>query len=75
MDVVDDAQRLEAEHLARALAAQQQRAQRHELPMSADGRCLECGDPIGEARLRALPFTGRCIECASVAELRLKGAR
>lgn len=28
------------------------------------GVCGECGDPIGEARLAALPYTSRCIDCA-----------
>lgn len=27
------------------------------------GRCTECGDDIAEARLRALPFAVRCVEC------------
>jgi DnaK suppressor protein len=29
------------------------------------GDCEECGDPIAENRLRALPFTRVCIECQS----------
>jgi DnaK suppressor protein len=29
------------------------------------GTCTECGDPISEQRLEALPFVGLCIECAS----------
>jgi DnaK suppressor protein len=29
------------------------------------GTCIECGDPIGEQRLAALPYAGMCIECAS----------
>jgi len=28
------------------------------------GTCYECGEPIGEARLAALPYTTRCIDCA-----------
>ncbi len=27
------------------------------------GRCTNCGDEISEARLRALPFAVRCVEC------------
>jgi RNA polymerase-binding transcription factor len=27
------------------------------------GRCIECGDDIAEARLRALPFAVRCVDC------------
>jgi len=29
------------------------------------GRCEACGDPIGPARLEALPLTLHCIRCAS----------
>lgn len=28
------------------------------------GTCSECGEPIGDARLEALPYTSRCIDCA-----------
>jgi DnaK suppressor protein len=27
------------------------------------GRCLECGEPIAEDRLVALPWAGHCIDC------------
>ena len=27
------------------------------------GECLHCGEPIGEKRLEALPWTPYCIEC------------
>ena len=33
------------------------------------GRCVECGDEIGAARLRALPFAVRCKECEEIREL------
>src|SRR3954463_3777557 len=29
------------------------------------GRCDECGEPIGEARLEALPWAGKCVSCRS----------
>jgi DnaK suppressor protein len=32
------------------------------------GNCFECGDEISEARLRALPFAVRCIECEEARE-------
>lgn len=38
------------------------------------GICDECGEPIGEARLMAMPFTKVCIDCKSKDE-REKGAR
>lgn len=28
------------------------------------GTCRQCGSEIAEERLRAIPFTSRCIECA-----------
>jgi DnaK suppressor protein len=33
------------------------------------GHCVECGDEIGEARLRALPFAVRCKDCEEIREL------
>jgi DnaK suppressor protein len=33
------------------------------------GHCVECGDEIGEARLRALPFAVRCKDCEEIQEL------
>ena len=38
------------------------------------GICDECGEPIGEARLEALPFTKVCVDCKSKDE-KEKGAR
>ena len=32
------------------------------------GHCSECGDPIAEARLRALPFAVRCRDCEELRE-------
>jgi RNA polymerase-binding transcription factor len=32
------------------------------------GDCLECGDEIAEARLRALPFAVRCRDCETMRE-------
>ncbi len=29
------------------------------------GLCEECGEPIGENRLMALPFTRLCVDCKS----------
>jgi RNA polymerase-binding protein DksA len=28
------------------------------------GECLDCGEPIAEPRLKALPYTSRCVACA-----------
>lgn len=32
------------------------------------GRCIECGDDIPAARLRALPFAVRCLDCEDARE-------
>lgn len=32
------------------------------------GRCERCGQPIPEARLRAVPWTARCLECQRALE-------
>jgi DnaK suppressor protein len=32
------------------------------------GRCVECGDDIAAARLRALPFAVRCVGCEGARE-------
>jgi len=29
------------------------------------GECIKCGEPISPARLEAVPFTTRCINCAT----------
>ena len=36
------------------------------------GRCVTCGSPITEARLRAIPYATRCSECATTAQARSK---
>lgn len=36
------------------------------------GICEECGEPIAEDRLRALPFTRVCVECQSKNEREIK---
>lgn len=59
-----------------AIASQQQARQllqRTELALqridSGDyGSCVQCGEPIAFARLRAQPFANLCIECQSASE-------
>ena len=34
--------------------------------------CLECGDPIGEARLKAMPSATLCIDCQEYEDRRPK---
>ena len=47
------------EELRRVGLARQRLAQGHY------GECQRCGEPIGEARLRAMPAAEYCLECAS----------
>ena len=39
------------------------------------GYCFECGEEIGEKRLRALPFAVRCKECEEAREVAEQRAR
>jgi len=39
------------------------------------GNCFECGDEIGEKRLRALPFAVRCKDCEEARETAEQRAR
>ena len=32
------------------------------------GACVDCGDPIGYARLVAAPYSGRCVSCQTAFE-------
>ncbi|MFQ5464389.1 MAG: TraR/DksA family transcriptional regulator [Thermodesulfobacteriota bacterium] len=36
------------------------------------GECEECGEPVEQGRLKALPFTRVCVECQSRLERELK---
>jgi len=61
---------------AMAKAAEQRRAQQirrlkgalTRLERGEFGECLECGEPIAEARLEADPATTLCLDCASERE-------
>src|SRR3954465_6142707 len=39
------------------------------LDQGSYGNCFECGDEIGEKRLRALPFAVRCKDCEEAREV------
>jgi DnaK suppressor protein len=39
------------------------------------GRCEECGEPIPQARLGAIPYAAECERCASQREKRHKGVK
>ncbi len=65
-----DATNVAAEQLSRVSAHEQllvlladiERA-RAKLADGTYGRCDECGGPIGDARLEALPWASECVEC------------
>lgn len=59
-DVFDRAQEREAELRADALADQ---ARLHPQPEGESAQVCGCGEPIPEARRRALPGVRTCVEC------------
>lgn len=64
MDIFDQAQELE--RLERETALQRARSSLHrEGPEWIDGKacCRECGDPIPQKRMEALPGVGLCLAC------------
>ncbi|HEY3696520.1 TraR/DksA C4-type zinc finger protein [Phenylobacterium sp.] len=69
-DVVDFAQVVEEADRERALAQVQGAAA--ELAVRAWPLCLDCADPIDEARLHAVPGAGRCIHCQEARERRFR---
>lgn len=49
------------EHILEDIAAALQR-----IEAGTFGVCTECGKPIGDQRLEAVPYTPHCLECARV---------
>lgn len=73
-DISDKATAAEAEHLEIARQDAARRMKRQQEPL-ADGSyavldCEECGEEIGEGRLRAAIQNCMCIHCATRAERR-----
>jgi DnaK suppressor protein len=66
VDIQDDIELALIQMRAETLAQVNEALRR--LDAGAYGQCIECGEPIGEARLRALPFAVRCKECEEVRE-------
>jgi len=54
LDALDSQIRAEIKQIEKTLA---------QMDEGAYGRCEECGEPIGEKRLEALPHATRCIGC------------
>ncbi len=66
MDDVDRAQEINEAHLAEALDRRRYDAERaiHESPL----QCIDCDEPIPEARRKAVPGCRRCIGCQELHE-------
>ena len=67
-DFADEAQKRTDEYLAAALSLQQHRPQEEQHMKDGVILCLECGEPIPLARLRALPDAVRCVGCQETHE-------
>ena len=57
-----------ANQLAKQKAAEARQPGRPADVSDAELQCVECGELIGEERLKAVPRTVRCVECASDTE-------
>ncbi len=73
-DSQEQAQELENAEVVDALG-NETRAELNKIAKALDqiknetyGICLDCGDEIPMARLKAYPFADRCIRCATAAE-------
>ena len=47
------------------IEAQQVHAALTRIDAGTYGECSTCGEPIGEKRLKAQPYAGQCIKCAT----------
>lgn len=74
MDELDRAKKLEMAARDAAIDAQILRAKETEPPLVADGirYCLDCGEPIPQARLMARPESVRCVDCKQIREQKEK---
>ena len=75
-DDVDKAQEREQRDRDAAIAATLQRVAAAHAPRDReqDKVCMDCGNEIEPPRLKVLPFTSRCAECAHIQERRLRTA-
>lgn len=60
LDGLGNAARLEIQKVKQAIAR---------IDKGEYGICQACGQPIGEERLKAIPFSSLCIDCASQTEV------
>ena len=61
-EVLDELEPKTRQELADVLAALER------MEEGTYGKCLDCGEEISMSRLKAIPYTLRCIECAEEAE-------
>lgn len=59
VDALGNEARAELNRIAKAL---------DQIKTGAYGTCIDCGESIPMARLKAYPFADRCIRCATAAE-------
>jgi phage/conjugal plasmid C-4 type zinc finger TraR family protein len=75
-DDLDRAQAINEQLLADALDAHQRRRPRIDPAAFAPTECEDCGEPISEKRMQAMPGCIRCIDCQTNHERDMKmGAR
>lgn len=61
-DIIDDEAALQADAIEQRLAGVENAL--HRLDSGSYGQCRLCGEPIGAARLEALPAAEKCVKCA-----------
>lgn len=63
VDALGNEARVELNRIAKAL---------EQIKNGTYGVCMDCGDTIPMARLKAYPFADRCIRCATAVEAKIK---
>ena len=71
-DEIDRAQAINEAHQREALSAHFRTVRRLPESVFAPTECDDCGEPISEARMRAVPGCIRCITCQTAFERALK---
>jgi DnaK suppressor protein len=69
MDAMQQQQMALAEQRRRQQTLKRIEAALHRIEEGSYGECVECGEPVAEARLRMDPAISLCLECASSREI------
>ena len=64
----DETQAMADQAVAQEIERILERGHEESLPPAAHGGCADCGSPIGEERLAAVPSAVRCIRCQAAWE-------